>query len=102
MQAQKPVDKLVKEKSELLSLIKHNDKILGRLEPFHPPDKAILKVVPSQEPTHHPSAQSAAERTPAAAHNRPKPPPACSCSSSYNCSAAAAEETAALRISAMP
>ncbi len=41
---QKPVDKLANEKKDLFSILNHNDKILGRLQPFQPPDKAILKV----------------------------------------------------------
>ena len=43
-QNEQPVDKLSAERDELRALLKYNDKILGRMPPFHPPDKAILKV----------------------------------------------------------
>ena len=40
----KEVDKLAAEREELRAILRHNDKILGRMPPFRPPEKAILKV----------------------------------------------------------
>ncbi len=42
--SRKDTDKLAAEREELRAILRHNDKILGRMPFFRPPEKAVLKV----------------------------------------------------------